>query len=330
MALVLCLLLMTTLCLVGGAALSVSGLNQKIVHNARKQTQAFYAAEAGRELAEAHLKADPLWRGEGDLPISGFCGTLDVDGIECAYEVAMFDRTDDEIGIFDALLPAGYVMVECTGTYLDALQAVSCLFRITPAEGSAAAFPMAVVVSSGSVSGPLTPLDELGVENSLLIHTDAALPGASTKAMQAVADTAFSVLDNDAWDTALADTDSFWGDAPADTQPRILYVQGDLKLSGDRRLYGIVFVAGSQVVLAGDTEIVGVLYAPNAAGVTIQNTGIAGRIVVDGQIVAGPGGVEALGNPVSIRLRSDFVDAFNLVAGAQWNVEMVSGSWTSF
>jgi len=305
-------------------------LNRKIVHNGHKQIQAFYTAEAGRQTALVHLMEDPLWRGEGSIPISGFSGGLDIGGIEGVYDVTMFDRTDDEIGIFNALLPAGHVMIESAGIYLDSLQTVSCLFRITPVEGSVAACPLAAVVSSGSVSGPLTPLDELGMENSLLLHTNVVLPEANKKALRAMAEMTFSSLDDDAWDAMLGAAGSFWMDAPADTQPRILYVQDDLELSGERRLYGIVFVAGSQVVLEEDSGIVGVLYAPNAAGVTIQNTGASGRVVVDGQIIAGPGGVEVTGNPVSVRLRLDFVDAFNLTAGPRWEVKMVSGSWTGF
>jgi len=329
MALVLCLLLMTTLCLIGGAALSVSGLNRKIVLNGQKQVQAFYVAEAGRYAAQAHLAEDPLWRGEGSVPITGFSGEIDINDIGGLYDVAVFDPTDDEIGILDILLPAGHVMVESTGTYLDALQTVSCLFRIRPAEDSAALFPRAAVVSSGLVSGPLTPLDDLGVENSLMLYTDTSLPEANTKALRAMADMTFTSLDDDAWDAVAGDAASFWRDAPSDTLPKILYVQDNLELSGDRRLYGIVFVAGSRVVLEGRSGIVGVLYAPNAGGMTIQNTGAAGRVVVDGQIIAGPGGVDVTGNSVSVRLCLDFTDAFNYAAGPQWEVEMVSGSWTS-
>ena len=329
MALVLCLLLMTTLCLIGGAALSVSGLNRKIVHNGYKQVQAFYVAEAGRQTALAHLMEDPLWRGEGSVPVTGFSGELDIDGVGGVYDLAMFDRTDDDIGIFNDLLPAGHVLVESAGAYLDALQTLSCLYRIRPAEDSAATFPPVAVMSAGPVTGPLTPLDDLGMENSLLLQDDTVLPGANTKALQAMAEMTFSSLDDDAWDAAGGDAGSFWIDAPADTLPRILYVQEDLELTGDRRLHGIVFVAGSRVVLEGDSEVVGILYAPNATSVTIQNTGASGRVVVDGQVIAGPGGIEATGNPVSVRLCPDFVDAFNFAAGPRWEVEMVPGSWAS-
>jgi hypothetical protein len=327
MALILCLLLMTTLCLVGGAALSVSGLNQKIVHNGRKQAQAFYAAEAGRELAAAYLKKDPLWRGEGDLPVSGFQGTLDIEGLPGVYRVTMSDGTDDGNGLYIPHFPAGHVRVESAGACLDALQAVSCVFHITPAMDSVAAFPLAAVVSAGPVAETLTALDDLGVENESLIIAHASLPEANLKALQAMAEAVFPSFDNDAWDASQGGIASFWLDPPANTRPRITYIQGDLALSGSRELYGIVFVGGKNVALEGVSEIHGVLFAPFATSVSLETDGVSGRMVVDGQIIAGPGGIEVGGKPVSVRMCPDYTDAFNGAAGSNVEIGMLSGSW---
>ncbi len=329
MALVLCLLLMTTLCLVGGAALSVSELNQKIVGNGARQVQALYLAEAGRELALAHLREEPLWRGDESESPHSFSGTLEVNSIPGTFRVVLSDCTADENGIFNALIPAGYVMVESAGTWGDAFQTVSCMARLRPLESSAAAFPNVAVLSSGSAAGPLTTLDDVGAENSLLLKTGAVLPVANAEGLQATAEIVLPCLDNDAWDAALGDLKSFWQDSPADTTPRILYVQGDVELSGDRQLYGIVFVSGKHIVFGDESCIHGVLYAPLATDVTIENTGASGRLFADGTIITGPGGIEITGNPVSVRLCEDYVDSFNIAAGAELDVSMFPGSWAS-
>lgn len=327
MALVLCLLLMTTLCLIGGAALGISGLNHRIVRNGTTQAQAFCVAEAGRELALAYIREDPVWRG-GAVPASGiFDGGFFIDGIEGTFNVSLSDCTADGNGFYNELLPPGYVLLETTGTWMDALQTVSCIVRITPKEGTEASFPHAVVISSGSITGPLVPLDELGDEDTMLLKAPVVLPEANMEGLRAMAEMAFSSLDNDDWDDALSDTTSFWLDSPADTRPRILYIQGDLEISGDRQLYGIVFVEGKHISLEGESGIQGVLYAPNATDISVQNTGASGRIAVSGLFITGPGGLAVSGNQVSFQHNPDYVNAFNIVAGSEVTVDMVSGSW---
>jgi len=329
MALVLCLMMMTILSLVGGAALGISELNHQIVHNGTKQAQAFYVAEAGRELALAYLHGSPIWRG-GEVPASGeFEGGLSMGGVQGVFKVSLSDCTADENGIYNELLPAGQVELKSTGTWMDALQTVTCIVRITPKEGTEAAFPQAAVVSSGSISGPLTALDDLGDENSLLLKTPAVLPEANEEGLKAMADAAFFSLDNDAWDSALGDIESFWRDAPANTAPRIIFIQGDLEISGDRQLYGIVFVEGRHIALDGESGVRGVLYAPNATDVSVNNTGDPGRIAVSGQFITGSGGVAISGNRTSFQHVPDFVDAFNLAAGSKQDIEVLPGSWKS-
>jgi hypothetical protein len=322
----LCLLLMTILCLVGGAALGISRLNHQIVHNGTKHAQAFYVAEAGRQKALAFLNEDPMWRGE--IPASGtFEGEMVIHGIQGVFEVSVSDCTADENGIYDALVPAGHILLESTGGWLDAAQAVSCIARISPVETSVASFPQAAVVSAGSVSGAMTALDGLGDEDSMLIHAPVVLPAANASGLKAMAEAAFSSLDDDVWDAALDDISSFWLDAPAEIRPRILYVAGDLELSEGRQVYGIVFVEGEQIVLDGESGIRGVLYAPNATDISIYNTGTSGRTVITGMLVAGSGGVTVTGNPVSVQYSQDYVDALNISAGSDVNIDVVPGSW---
>ena len=330
MAIMLCLLILSTLCLIGGAALSVSGLNRKIVHNAAKQAQAFYIAEGGREAALARLKQNPLWRGDEETAPSSFRGELDISGIQGVYAVTLSDCTDDENGLYDALLPPGHVMVTCLGTYLDAAQTVSCLVNMTPGGTAPAAFPQKAVVSAGAVTGPVVTLNNFGVENGSLLLSDTTLPEANAAALKSFADTVFPSLDNEAYDTSLDGIDSFWLDAPAETRPRIVYVQGNLDISGDRRLYGIIFVEGDRVELSGRTSIHGILYAPHATSITVSNTGASGRIACMGQFIAGPGGLQVSGNPAAFQLHHEYVDSFNEAAGSEVEIAMVTGSWRSF
>lgn len=329
MAIVLCLLLMTTLCLIGGAALSVSELNRKIVGNGTRQVQAFYAAEAGRQSALAHLQANPMWRGNKSKPPS-FYKTFGIKGIQGTFHVVLSDCTADENGIFNALLPAGCIMMKSTGTWRDASQTVFSMVRLSPMENSAATFPQVALISSGSAGGPLTVLDDLGSENSLMIQTGIALPEANEEGLTAMAERAFPALDNDSWDEALSGIDSFWQDSPVNTKPRILYVQGDLAISGHRKLYGIVFVEGKHITLEDESEVRGVLYAPFATSVKIQNAGAPGRLAVAGMVATGRGGLEITGNALSIQLYPDYVDAFNTAAGSKVNIDLVPGSWTTF
>jgi len=329
MALLLCLLMITTLCLVGGAALSVSGLNQKIVHNGAKQIQAFYLAEAGKELARSYLQDDPLWRGTGGTPVSEFSGKLAVNGREGFFNVTLSDCTADDNGMFNPLIPAGHILVKSTGTWMDASQLVSCIVRFRPVESSTAAFPLAAVISSGTISGTLVTLDEMERENGLLLQDETVLPTANENALKALADMAFVSLDDESFDAALSGIGNFWRDAPADTRPYIFYVQDDLKITGNRQLHGVVVVAGSKVLLEEESGVQGVLYAPNATNVSVYNTGASGRTAVTGLLVAGSGGVTISGNPISAQCCPDYVVAFNFAAGSQVTIDVVSGSWAT-
>lgn len=330
MALLLCLLMISMLCLIGGAALSVSGLNRMIVHNAAKQARAFYLAEAGREAALARLKRNLLWRGDEETAPSSFQGELDTEGIRGAYAGTLSDCTDDANGIYDALLPPGHVLVTSLGSYLDAVQTVSCLVSMVPGENEPAAFPQKAVVSAGAVTGSIKTLNQYGIENSSLLLSNTTLPEANTAALKAFADAAFSSLDNETYDAVLGGVGSFWRDSPADTRPRIVYVRNDLDISGDRKLYGIIFVDGDRVEISGHACFHGILYAPHANRIAVENAGASDRVIGTGQIAAGPGGVQVTGNPVSVQLHHEYVDSFNEAAGLEADINMVSGSWRAF
>ncbi|MCF8076466.1 MAG: hypothetical protein K9K87_09915, partial [Desulfotignum sp.] len=62
-ALIICLLSLAVLSALGTAALMVPTTNQTIADNYRKQSQAFYVAEAGPQYALASIKYDMTWRG---------------------------------------------------------------------------------------------------------------------------------------------------------------------------------------------------------------------------------------------------------------------------
>ena len=149
MALILCLLVISTLSLVGTFAYRLCTLNQKIVYNHATQVKAFYAAEAGREQATAFLRNNLLWRG-GNAGQTGFHEENfgEEHGLG-KFSVWIADCTDDENGIFDALIPGGYVRLSALGTYAGSRQTSTCLVRFFPDPEFPANVPFKAVVSSG-------------------------------------------------------------------------------------------------------------------------------------------------------------------------------------
>ena len=322
MALCLCLLMISTLCLIGGAGLTFSALNYAIVHNGQKKVQAFYAAEAGRQLAVAHLRQNPLWRGAG----GSASGALSSGG---AYTVTLSDTTDDGNGLYDSLLPAGYVSVDSIGEYMDATQKVACRMALRPGD-MPAAFPKKAVLSSGSLFGALIARNNYGDEAPSLLRFGASLPEGNVSGLKAMAGDVLPHLDNGIFDAVLADMTSFWREGSADTFPNIVCIDGDLTLSGERTLRGIIYVGGSRVVLSGTVKVFGVIYAPKATHVAFENGRGSGEVVILGQVITGPGGVQISGDTVVVRLRNEYADAFNDVAGPTVRVSMVPGTWGWF
>jgi type IV pilus assembly PilX-like protein len=333
MALILCLLVMSTLSLIGTIAYNICTLNQKIVHNNATQTKAFYAAEAGREQAVAFLRSNLLWRG-GDTGETGFHeGGLGEEKGLGSYSVTLSDCTNDENGIFDALIPGCYVKLFVTGAYRDSMQTSACLVKFSPNLALAANAPFKAVVTSGKITGsgasPIKGVNDWGVASSQMIAAETPLPTINRIALQALADTAFSNLDNKEFKAHLSARSSFWKDEAA-TQPYILHVQGDLILSDKQHLYGIVFIEGDLVSISGDVCVDGILYAPNADRFIFHSSSTTPQPVVTGQVVTGSSGIAVAGNGVTIQLDHDYVASFNLVAGPEVRVEMQSGSWASF
>ena len=55
-----------------------------------------------------------------------------------------------------------------------------------------AAFPQKAVISAGTVTGPITALNNFGIENGSLILSDTPLPEANPDALKALAEMVFS------------------------------------------------------------------------------------------------------------------------------------------
>ena len=326
-ALFLCLLVSATIALIGALAMHAAGLNQKIVTNGLRQSQAFYLADSGLEAALARLQHTPGWRGDGAYP--GLRAAMDADTPGGCYEVIVSDATDDGKGIFDPLLPAGHVRLTASGVFMGAMQTVSCLIEIAPDTGAPASFPRKAVAAAGVVSGGLTAQDQWGVPDAAMAVAGGPLPDANAAALRTAADIYVETLDDAAYDHNGLGAVSFWKDPPANTRPHVVHVGGNLDLSGGRLLSGIVVVDGDRVSLSGTAGVRGVLYAPNASTVSVYNTGNAGRAVSVGLLVSG-GDIDVTGAPVVARVADAYVDVFNSLAGPVVQARRVSGTWMSF
>jgi len=209
---------------------------------------------------------------------------------------------------------------------------VECFVELTPDDTSTANAPKKAVITSGANSGSgshiVNGYDDLGNPDPTMIETFTTLPSVNQDALRAFADYSFDELGNNEVDNYLSGKTSFWKDPPANTQPWIIHVAGDLKVSGNRYVFGIIFVEGDEVDIAGSARIHGVIYAPNATISTeIHGGGNPGDQPVMGQIIAGTGGVYARGNHADVQLVEEYVDAFNNFGGDIVDVEVVSGSW---
>jgi len=326
MALVLCLLVISVLSLLGGSALLVSSTNQKISANYSKQAQAFNVAEAGVEKAIATIKNSVLWRGD-DSPPQTFTGSLGSG----SYTVTISDSTDDNNGVYNGLIPAGYVKFESAATYSDSAQTVECFVSLAPDDASTANSPDAAAITTGpnTGSGPhvVNGYDNDGVLNAgFILSNQPALPDVNEDALKAFADYSFSSLGNGETDGLTADgVTDFFKDSPTDTQPHIIHVTGNMDISGDRNLYGIIFVEGDTVTLSGAVRVHGIIYAPYATiRTTINGGGDPGDQPVMGQVICGSGGIYARGNHADVQHVRDYVDAFNNWGGDTVNVTVES------
>lgn len=334
-ALIVCLLSLAVLSAMGAAALMVSTTNQTIAGNYRKQSQAFYVAEAGLQFALAALKEDITWR--GNTTSSTTIGDMVIRSIIATYTVTTHDASDDGYGIYDPLIPGSHIKLVSVGVFQDSSQRVEVLARLSPDDASVIADSRdkAVITSGGNTGSGIHVVngydDDGNMDTTNMIETYATLPTVNQDALIAFADFSFSYLDNTEVDVSLSGQTDFWKDPPQNTQPNIIHVSGNVNIGGTRDVYGIIFVEGSSVVLSGSVRIHGVIYAPNATvTTTINGGGSPGDQPVMGQVISGIGGIHASGNHANVQLVQDFVDAFNNFGGAVVNVDTTPGSWRQY
>jgi Tfp pilus assembly protein PilX len=329
-ALIICLLSLAVLSALGTAALMVSTTNQNIAGNYRKQSQAFYVAEAGLQYALASIKDDMTWR--GDTTYSTTRDDIIIGNITANYTATTYDSSIGPYGEYDPLIPGGYVKIVSEGVFQDSTQTVETLVSISPDDSSVIADSKdkAVITSGGNTGSGIHVVngyDDDGNLASDMVETYATLPTVNQDALRTFADYSFSSLTNTEVGTLSGQTD-FFKDAPQNDQPYIIHVSGDVTIGGSSDVYGIIFVEGTSVVLSGSVRIHGVIYAPNASiTTTINGGGSPGDQPVMGQVISGTGGVHASGNHADVQFVKDYVDAFNNFGGADVNVDPVPGSW---
>ncbi|MFH0731198.1 MAG: hypothetical protein V2B19_33245 [Pseudomonadota bacterium] len=330
--LVICLMVLAILGVLSLWAGKVASLNRKTAINHVRQLQSLYLAEAGIDLSLAAIRENPLWRGNDSSMAPSGKGTLDLKGATGFYAITIYDATDDGNGKWDSQLPGGILTLFSEGTFAEAYQSLSCRIKLFPSAEKTGSSPKIALISAGDITvagGAPAPagLDELGREDISMIRGNTDLPKIHQETLKAMADEAFSTLDDEAFDIRLSAHNAFWRDSPADTCPHITRVVGDMILSGNKTLYGIFFVEGDRVSLSGEVRLHGVLFAPNAHSVTIPGEDDTGSPSIMGQVIVGAGGVESAGGQMGVRLVGEYVDAFSDVAGASVEVSLIPGSW---
>jgi hypothetical protein len=344
--LVLCLIVMAVLSLLGASALMISSTNQHIVMNYRKQTMAFNVAEAGLQFGLARLRNNPLWRGEETTNPNTRTEYMYTGDTLGWYVLHTYDRTDDNNGTYDPLIPAGYVKLICEGRIPDAYQRIQIFAQLIPDPTVHVDLEDRAIITSGPNLGSGTHVvngyDSFGnLDNANMVETFTTLPTVDQDGVKGLADFSFAQLTNTELTNVLQEdppstkaptpqTD-FWKDPPADTQPWIIHVRGNLVISGSVTLYGIIFVEGDTVDLEGSCRVHGIIYAPNATVYTrIHGGGSPWDQPVMGQVISGDGGVLANGNHADVQLVPEYVEAFRNLGGDVNTAELVAGSWKQF
>jgi hypothetical protein len=333
-ALIICLLSLAVLSAMGTAALMVSTTNQSIAGNYRKQSQAFFVAEAGLQKAIAELKNYMAWVGETTIdveinnvvvavPVSE--GNMVIGNITAGYTVKIFDASKD------ATLLGGYVKLISEGVFQDSRQTVESIVSFSPNPNFHANSPFAAVVTGGENHAKGTKVingyDNDGVLKSTdMVLTEQFLPDVNQDALKLFADI---IIEGDLTDGQ--GLTSFWKD-PSKTPPipYIIHVKGNLNLSGNVHVYGIIFVEG-EVSITGSARVIGVVYAPNTESITeIKGAGKPSEQPVVGQLLCGPGGIQPAGNHGDVQLVDDYVEAFNNFGGDVVDVNPAPGSWRQY
>jgi hypothetical protein len=342
--LVLCLIVIAVLSLVGGSALMISATNQQIVMNYKKQTQAFNVSEAGLQFGLARVRSNPLWRGDetaNPQTRTEYMFTGDVLGW---YTLYTYDRTDDNNGIYDPLVPAGYVKLVSEGRIPDAQQRIEIFVQLIPDPTVTVDVDDKAIITSGGNSSPQSVhgYDPYGNEDDAnMVDLNTTLPTVDQDGVRALADFSFdeltdteveNVLQEDPPSTAAPTPQvDFWKDPGTETKPWVIHVKGDLDISGDFILYGIIFVEGGIVNIRGKSRVHGIVYAPNATVFTkIRGGGAPNAQPVMGQVIAGDGGVVADGEHADVQLIPAYVEAFRNLGGDVNTAEIADGSWRQY
>jgi hypothetical protein len=330
--LVICLMVLSILGVLSLWAGKVASLNRMTAFNHVRQLQSHYLAEAGIDLSLAAIRENPLWRGDtpGITPTGK--GAFDLKGVTGSYEITVYDATDDGNGEWDSRLPGGILTLFSEGSCFEAYQSISCKIKLSPSTEKSVVSPRIAVLSAGDITvaggtPALVGLDELGREDISMIRQNTVLPEMNQTALKAMADGVYRVLDDEAFDESLSKRITFWRDSPADTQPYITWVTGDMILTGEKTLYGIFLVEGDRVSFSGEIRLHGVLFAPNALEVKIPGEGSFGSPSIRGQVVTGAGGVKSTGSEIGVQLVGEYVEAFSDVGGAPVEVSLIPGSW---
>ena len=205
----------------------------------------------------------------------------------------------------------------------------------------------AIITSGPNNAGPqlVTGYDSFGYTDpddpNYMVDTFTTLPTVDQDGVRGLADFSFAQLtDTELNDVLQEDPPStkaptpqtdFWKDPPANTQPWIIHVRGNLDISGNVTLYGIIFVEGDTAAVRGQSRVHGILYAPNATVYTeIHGGGTPWAQPVMGQVICGSGGVVADGNHADVQLVPEYVEAFRNLGGDVNTAELVAGSWKQF
>jgi len=336
-ALVLCLIVIAVLSLVGASAVLVSTTNQNIVQNYTKQTQAFNATEGGIQSVYAQIKNDILYRGDEVVNPHTSSAFLSLGDRAGSYAVTISDGLDDNLGLYDPLLPTGVIKLQSTGTLWDSTQNIEVFVELTPDPAVTVDIDKKAVITSGdnTGSGPhvVNGYDEFGnLDTTNQVETFAVLPDINQDALKALADFSFDSFGNgEAAVMDAAGVVDFWKNPPTNTKPWITHIKGNLNVTGNRTLYGVFFIEGTTVDLRGTVRVHGILYAPNATVHTeIHGGGSPWDQPVMGQVVCGTGGVVANGNHADVQLVPEYVDALKNLGGDTMLVEFMQGTWKQY
>jgi hypothetical protein len=249
-----------------------------------------------------------------------------IGNITAGYTVKIFDTGKD------ATLPGGHIRLISEGAFQDSRQTVESIVRFSPDPNFKANSPPSAVVTSGKNHAKGTHVingynNDGVIDSDDMVLTEQFLPDVNQNALKAFADI---TIEGDL--TGNPGPTHFWKDPFNDPpeRPYIIHVTGDLDLSGNVQVYGVIFVE-REVNITGSARVIGVVYAPNATEITeIKGAGSQEDQPVMGQLICGPRGVQPAGNHGDVQYVKPYVDAFNKFGGEKLNVDPIPGSWRQY